>query len=142
MKHLKHAAVAALAVAALLLAPAAVRADDTELAKQMEIIDGSMKKLRRTLKAADQNAESMKLIEEMKKASIASKALIPVMAKDVPEAERAKFVAAYQAAMDVFIAEVDKLAAAVKENKSEAAQEIYTKLKEMEDTGHKQFTKE
>lgn len=113
---------------------------DTELAKQMEIIDEAMKKLRRTLRKPDQNADSLKLIENMEKASIKSKDLIPAMAAKVPEAERAKFVAGYKKDMETFIKSVGEMKAAVKDNNNEKANEIYKTLKQHEDKGHEKYT--
>src|SRR4051794_34331441 len=68
---------------------------DTELAKQMEVIDGGMKKLRRSLRKAESNKESLETIEKVHAAAVKSKDMVPARAAKVPEAERAKFVAAY-----------------------------------------------
>src|SRR5437763_6307443 len=68
---------------------------DTELAKQMETIDDSMKKLRRTLRKADSNKESLELIDKVEKASTKCKDLVPAKAAKVPEGERAKWVENY-----------------------------------------------
>lgn len=112
-----------------------------ELQKHMEVMDESMKKLRRTLRAADQNAESLKLIGEVKKAAEACKPLVPTMVKDVPAGERDKFVASYRKDLEAFIAEVGKIETAVKAGKNDEANEIYKKLKEMESDGHEKYNK-
>src|SRR5215210_658471 len=65
---------------------------DTELAKQMEVIDEGMKKLRRTLRKAESNKESLEWIEKIDKAAAKSKDLVPALAAKKPEADRAKFV--------------------------------------------------
>ena len=132
----------ALVAIALLLAPAAaVRADeDTELAKQMEVIEKGMKKLKKSLKSADENAASAATVADIKKAAVASKDLIPALAAKKPEGERAAFTAAYKKDMEAFIAEVDKLDEAVKANKNEEALAVLKKLGEAEDKGHEKYT--
>ena len=76
---------------------------DTELAKQMEVIDEAMKKLRRTLRKAESNTESLEWIDKMEKAGVKSKDLAPAMAAKMPEAKRAEFVEKYKKDMEVFI---------------------------------------
>src|SRR4051812_46647314 len=68
------------------------KGEDTELQKQMEVIDESMKKLRKTLRKSEENAESLKTIADLKKACVACKEQTPAMASTIPEAERARFV--------------------------------------------------
>ena len=113
---------------------------DTELAKQMEVIDEGMKKLRRTLRKADSNAESLEWIDKIEKASAKSKDLVPAMAAKIPEAERAKWVENYKKDMDVFIKAVGEMKAAVKAGKNDQAQEVYKTLKTHEDKGHEKYT--
>ena len=113
---------------------------DTPLAKQMEIIDESMKKLRRTLRKTESNADSLVLIEKMEKACVASKDLVPAMASKVPEAERAKWVEAYKKDMEATIKTVGEMKAAVKANNNDKANELYKTLKQHEDKGHEKYT--
>ena len=113
---------------------------DTELAKQMETIEDSIKKLRRTLRKAESNPESLKLIEAMEKAAAKSKDLIPAKAEKVPEADRAKFVEAYKKDMDAFIKSVGEMKAAVKDGKNDTALEVYKTLKTQEEKGHEKYT--
>ena len=114
---------------------------DTELQKHMEVIEASMKKLRRSLPKSDQNAESLKQIGEIQKAAKACVDLAPAMAATVPAGERDKFVAAYKKDMEAFIGEVGKLEQAVKDGKNEQAVEIHKKLKDLEETGHEKYNK-
>ena len=113
---------------------------DTELAKQMEIMDESMKKLRRTLRKPDSNPDSLVLIEKLEKACVASKDLVPAMAAKIPEAERAKWVEAYKKDMEVTIKTVGEMKAAVKANNNDKANELYKTLKQQEDKGHEKYT--
>jgi soluble cytochrome b562 len=114
---------------------------DTPLQKHMEAMETEMKSLRKSLKKSEETAASLKSIENLKKESQACVALIPDMAKSVPEAERAAFTAGYKKMMEEFLAEVDKLETAVKAGKNEEAVEIHKKLKKMEDKGHEKYTK-
>jgi soluble cytochrome b562 len=113
---------------------------DTELAKQMETIDEAMKKLRRLLRKAESNAESLEWIDKMEKAAVKAKDLTPAMASKIPEAERAKWVEAYKKDMDAMIKAVGEMKAAVKEGKNDKAQELYKTLKTQEDKGHEKYT--
>ena len=116
------------------------KGEDTELAKQMEVIEEGMKKLRRSLRSADNNTESLEWIDKMDKAAVKSKDLVPAMAAKIPEAERAKWVESYKKDMDVFIKSVGEMRAAVKDGKNDKAQEVFKTLKTQEDEGHKKYT--
>jgi len=161
MKQLRKRTIAAVVLAAMVGAPSAVNfaraaapapaaaqeekekkvADlDTELAKQMEVIDEGMKKLRRTLRKAESNKESLEWIEKIEKASTKSKDLIPALAAKKPEAERAKFVENYKKDMEAFIKGVGEMKAAVQDGKNDKAQEVYKNLKTQEDKGHEKYT--
>jgi hypothetical protein len=113
---------------------------DTPLAKQMEIMEDGMKKLRRTLRKAESNAESIELIEKVEKAAKASKDLKPAMAEKIPEAQRAKWLEEYKKDMEKTIATLGEMKAAVKENKNDKAQELYKTIKTQEDKGHEKYT--
>jgi hypothetical protein len=116
-------------------------ASDTELAKQMEIIDEGMKKLRRSLRQPEQNAESLEMIGKMQAATVASKGMVPVMAKGINnEAERAKFVAAYRKDMAAMLAEIAQLEIALLDGDNKKAQELHKSLSDREDSGHEKFT--
>jgi soluble cytochrome b562 len=107
----------------------------------MEEIEKEMTALRKSLKKTEENAASAKSVESIKHHAMECIALIPAMAKDIPEPQRAKFSADYKKDMEVFVTEVDKLAAAVKAGKNDEAQEIHKNLKKLEDTGHEKYTK-
>ena len=115
---------------------------DTELAKQMEVMDEAMKRLRRTLRKADSNAESLEWIDKLEKASVKSKELIPAKLAKMPEAEKTKVMEAYKKDMDVFLKAVGEMKAAVKAGSNDKAQEIYKTLKTYEDKGHEKYTEQ
>ena len=113
---------------------------DTELAKQMEVIDEAVKKLRRTLRKAESNKDSLELIDKVEKAATKSKDLVPALAAKKPEADRAKFVENYKKDMDAFIKSVGEMKAAVEAGQNDKAQEVYKNLKTQEDKGHEKYT--
>ena len=115
---------------------------DTELAKQMEVVDSGIKKLRRSLRKAESNEESLKTIDAVQKALVKSKDLTPAMAAKIPEAERAKWVAAYKKDMEETIKTVEQMRAAVKDGKNDEAQKIYATIKKQEDKGHETYTEQ
>ena len=115
---------------------------DTELAKQMEVIDSGVKKLRRSLRKAEQNKESLETIEKVHAAATKSKDMTPAMAAKIPEAERAKWVENYKKDMDTFIKTVEKMQAAVKDGKNDEALKLHQELKKQEDKGHEKYTEQ
>ena len=130
--------------AARAAAPAAEKKEpkkaDTELAKQMEVIDQGMKKLRRSLRQKEQNAQSLELITQMQAAALACKAQTPVMTPTIPEAQRAKWLADYRKQMAQLLSEITNMEVALLDGDNEKAQQIHKKLGEMEDAGHEKFT--
>jgi soluble cytochrome b562 len=108
----------------------------------MEVIEEGMKKLRRSLKKADENPASLEAIAKMQTAAVASKALTPAMAATLPEADRAKFAQAYRKDMAAMIADVCQMEIALLDGDNAKAQELHKKLGEHEDAGHKKYIKE
>lgn len=131
--------VASISVAHAQPAPASAAKEETELDHKMEDMNGVFRKLRRQISDASANASSLELVAKLRKASEESVALIPAKAEKVPEADRAKFVADYQAKMKEFIAEVDTLKAALEAGKNDDAAKIVTKLGNLQKSGHREF---
>jgi soluble cytochrome b562 len=121
---------------------AAAETKKTELHDKMEQIDESMKKLRRTLRSADSNAESLELISKAQQAAIACKAMTPSRAATVPEPERKKFVAEYRKQMAGVIGQMLQMEIAVLDGNNEKAQQIHKELKTLEEKGHDKFMQE
>lgn len=113
--------------------------EETELDHKMEDMNGAFRKLRRQISDASANASSLELVAKLRKASEESTALIPAKAAKVPEADREKFVADYQAKMKDFLAEVDKLKAALEAGKNDEAAAILAKLGNLQKSGHREF---
>jgi soluble cytochrome b562 len=135
-------------LASCILSPLALRAqppvsahEETELEGKMDALNGAFRKLRRQIGDATKNAESLKLVEEIRRAADEGAKLIPAKAAGLAESERAKFVADYQGKMKAFGAKVTELEAALKADKNEEAAKILAALGAMQKEGHKEFRK-
>jgi hypothetical protein len=115
---------------------------DTELSKQMEVIDSGMKKLRRSLRKAESNKESLETIDKVLAAAAKSKDMTPAMAAKIPEAKRAEWVANYKKDMEATIKTIEQMRDAVKEGKNDKAQELHKSIKQQEDKGHEKYTEQ
>jgi len=161
MKQLRNRTIAVVMLSALVGAPSGMKlaraaaaqdekeksekkvADlDTELSKQMEVIDSGMKKLRRSLRKPESNKESLETIEKIHAAAVKSKDMTPAMAAKIPEAKRAEWVAAYKKDMEATIKTIEEMRDAVKDNKNDKAQELHASLKKQEDKGHEKYTEQ
>lgn len=107
----------------------------------MSSMNRAFRKLRRQITDAAQNDESLKLVAQIKQAGEDAVKLIPAKAADLPEAERAQFVADYQKKMKSFLGEVDKLEAALKAGNNEDAAKIVAELGAMQKEDHRAFRK-
>lgn len=115
---------------------------DTELAKQMEVMDSGMKKLRRSLRKPESNKESLETIEKVLAAAVKSKDMTPAMAAKIPEAKRAEWVAAFKKDMDATIKTIEEMRDAVKNGKNDEAVKLHATIKKQEDKGHEKYTEQ
>lgn len=146
----------ALALTLLYPAVAFVRADDapapkpdqpphehkepeTELGKTMEKLNGAWRKLRRQVNDAASNASSIEQVAIVKEAALKAETLQPDKAKDLPEADRPKFIQAYQDKMKEFASKLDKLSDAFKANDNTTAAALLKELGLMQREGHKEY---
>jgi soluble cytochrome b562 len=113
----------------------------TPLEKDMHQIASAVKKLKKQLGDASQNASSLELVAQIRDGASAASGETPSYAADKPEAERAAFVADFQSDMKDFVAKVDTLAATLKANDNDAAAKIFKELIDAEHKGHKEFQK-
>ncbi len=123
-------------------APAAKDDGDTELGDKMDKVSSAYKKLRKQIPDATQNEASLKQVAIIHDAATDALKLTPAKAADLPEADRAKFVADFQAEMKKFIGKVDDLAAALKANDNATAQKIFEDMAQQEKDDHKEFRKQ
>ncbi len=120
-------------------ASAAHDSDTTELGERMDEMRASFRKLRRQVADASANASSLDLVARLRRASEQSAALAPAKAATLPESERSAFVADYAEKMKAFIAEVDKLKAALEAGKNDEAVALVAKLESLQKSGHREF---
>ncbi len=121
-------------------APAAsAKKPETELEGRMKKIGGAFRKLRRQASDPAKNADSLEQVGIMHENAEAATKLTPAKASTIPEADRAKWVSDYQAKMKEMVGELDKLAAAFKENRNEDAVKIVQSLGAMQKEGHSEY---
>ena len=113
----------------------------TELGAKMEKIGGAFRALRRQISDASKNADSLTKVATIKENATAALKLEPALKATKPEGEQAKFVAAYQAKMKEFIANADKLEAALKANDNAAAAKLVEMLNDDQKEAHTSYKK-
>jgi hypothetical protein len=111
----------------------------SELNNTMEDMDESWKKLKRTLRKPDQNAESLKLLADMQAKSLTCKGMIPTKAEKVPEADRAKFITAYRKEMTNLLIDLCNIEQAILDGDNAKAVDLYKATNERQDKDHDQF---
>lgn len=154
MKHTRIAQFTLLTVFAALLAfggysalspsdAVAAADDDTPLQKEMEIVDESLRKLRRSLRKKEAELEeSLKLIDAAQMANVKCKEYLPKMTEKIPEAEKAAFLKEYRVRMVEVMQKFCEMELAVLDGKWEEAEKCYDALREMEETGHEKYIEE
>lgn len=113
-----------------------------EIAEQMEIVSGGLKRLRRTLKDSAQRTESLAILAEVERAALAAKQGTPPMTDTLPEGEREAFVTAYRKTIAELLTRMLELEVALLDADLEKAQELYERVKAMENLGHARFTED
>ena len=111
----------------------------SELNDRMEDMDDAFKKLKRTVRKADQNEESLKLINELQAKAVECKAMIPTKAQKVPEADRARFVSAYRREMAALLMDFCQMEQAILDGDNAKAVDIWKATMERQDKDHDQF---
>jgi soluble cytochrome b562 len=131
---------------ALLLLPAAQESPDehehTELEERMEEIESAVKRLRRSLRDDANRADSLALVVEMQRATLASKGLAPKRAATLEGEARARFEREYRRTMVDLLSAQLELEAALLDGDLEAAKAAFTRVRDFEDSGHERFSEE
>ena len=128
-----------LTIAALALAFPAFAEEETPLGKEMEKASKAQKALGRASKEGKVTKDMVSKVADIKAAFEAAAKLEPAKAKDVPAAEKAKFLADYKVAMEAAIKDLDALKAAVESEKAEDVTKALDKLNAGKKEGHKAF---
>jgi cytochrome c556 len=114
---------------------------ETELGKKMEAINKAYGTLRRQVADATKNEDSLKQIATIRENAEASLKLQPKKTDTVAADEKAKFVSGYQAQMKKFIADLDKVEAAIKAGNNSEANTLMATLKQDQSDGHNEYRK-
>jgi hypothetical protein len=127
----------------LFLHPRSVHAEDkvkkSELANNMEDVDEMMKKLRRSIRKPEADAQSLQLIVDLQKQMLTCKTMTPSKAAKLPESDRPKFIAAYRREMAGVIINFCELEQAILDGDHPKAIDIYKSITDREDKAHDQF---
>jgi cytochrome c556 len=115
--------------------------EKTALEKDMDQIGRAMRTLKKQISDSTKNDASIALVAKIHDAATAALDETPAKAQDLPEADRPKFIADYQAGMKAFIADVDKLTAALQAGDNATAATLFAQLGSDEKQDHKQFRK-
>jgi soluble cytochrome b562 len=122
-------------------AGAAARDDgDTPLMVEMEKLEAAMEVLKRSVRDAERDAESLEQIVIAQQACLAAKQMAPKMAAGVADAERGPFLAGYRKGMAAALAELATMEVKLLEGDRDAARASWKKLEQMEEDGHNEFT--
>ncbi|HVS52998.1 MAG TPA: cytochrome b562 [Opitutaceae bacterium] len=146
--HMKNRLLLVTLICGLVAAPF-IRAEDrpmqkeeqTELGDHMEKISGAFRALGRQIGDATKNEDSLKRIAVIREQAEAAMKLDPAKKADIPADQQAKFVADYQAKMKAFIADVNKVEAALKAGNNDEAKNLLQSLKQDQKEGHTEFQK-
>ncbi len=113
--------------------------EDTPLGKEMEKISKNLKAVNRDIADASKKADNVKKVAEAKEACAVAAKLDPAKTKEVPAAEKAKFLEGYKASMVELGKGLDSLKAAVEAGKTEDAKLIIEKLNTSKKDAHKKY---
>lgn len=113
--------------------------EETELGKTMEKLNGAWRKLRKQAPDPASNASSLELIATIAAATEKALTLQPDKTKDLPEADRAKYVEGYKTKMKEFNAKLAKLNDAFKAGDNPGAVALIKELGTLQREGHKEY---
>lgn len=121
---------------------AAIAEDDTQLAKEMKVINKNLRTLKRQIEDTSKKDENLALLADIKKATEASTNLEPAKAKGVPAGDKAAYIEKYKKQMADLGKTFADLETAIKDGKADEAKKAFEKLSEQKEMGHKDFTDE
>lgn len=112
---------------------------DTPLAKEMDIVSGSLKKLRK----AENNAAKAQLMRDAQAATIKSLEYLPDIFKEEKDKTKiAKMTADFKRLIGLSFSKLSELELAFLNEDEVAAEKILDELKDIKKTGHKAYMKE
>ena len=120
-----------------LLAPVHADDDETPLAEEMDVLSGSLKRLRK----AETAAEKVELVHAAQKSTLKSLQYSPMIFKDIKEEkEKAKATADYKRLIGLTYAKLCELEMAYLAGDEDKADEIKGELKDLKKDGHEKYT--
>ena len=137
-----HRMLATVLATAALAVSAYAAEDETPLGTQMEKVSKALKAVGRAAKEGNVSKDLVSKVDDAKKAAEEALKFEPAKTKDVPAAEKAKFLADYKASMEKTIKTLDELKVAVEAGKADEVGKIMEKLNSEKKEGHKAFKKE
>jgi soluble cytochrome b562 len=129
-------------LAACAIAVPAFAEEDTPLAKEMEKVSKALKAINRNLADAAQKDANVAKATEAIAANVAAMKYEPAKTKDVPAADKAKFLSGYKASMEEAGKELGALKTALQAGKTDEAKAILDKLNTAKKEGHKKYKSE
>ena len=133
---------AAAPAAAPAVAPAAGGEEkETELEGKMHTMGKAFRKLKKQVADPTQNAASLELVATMQAAVTESAGLTPAKTEDIPDADKAKFIADYKAGLDDMQNLLSKLKDALAAGKNDDAVKIVAEIGDQQKKSHKEFRK-
>ena len=126
-------------LAACAIAVPAFAEEDTPLGKEMDKVSKALKALGRAAKEGKVTKDMTAKVDDAKTAAQAASKLEPAKTKDVPAADKAKFLAGYKESMEGMIKNLDELKAAVASEKADDVAKMIEKLNEGKKEGHKKY---
>jgi hypothetical protein len=124
-------------------APAAGHDDDekTELGTRMHTMGKALRKLKKQVADPALNASSLQLLATMQAAANESLDFTPAKAADLPEGQRAQFIADFKAGIKAMQDKFSKLSDALTAGKNGDAVTIMADIEALEKKDHKEFRK-
>jgi len=143
MKRLLLSALAATCLTFVLPATPTFAADgpESEMGESMEKISSAFRRVRRMVTSAENNAQTLELLATIRTESIAAAKHTPLLAAEIPEAARPKFVEDFKKRMTEFITMVEKTEAAIKAGDNATAATLVSDLAGLQKAGHTDFRK-
>lgn len=126
-------------LAAFAITVPAFAEEDTPLGKEMEKIGKALKAVNRDIADASKKADNVKKVADAKEACAAASKFEPAKTKEVPAAEKAKFLEGYKASMVEMGKGLDTLKAALEAGKTDDAKAALDKLNAGKKEGHKKY---
>ena len=126
-------------LAVFTIAVPAFAQEDTPLTKEMEKVSKALKGINRNLMDPAQKDANIAKVAEAKAANMEALKYEPAKTKDVPAADKAKFLMGYKAAMEEVGKTLDALKAALEGGKMDDAKAILEKLNTQKKDGHKEY---